>query len=74
MLNGSGKDTPASGRARLVAITPPPAASAQGASGGPPDLRADPIQSAPDRIRWIVLAAVTLLSAVAGAATVWLVR
>lgn len=74
MLNGSGKEAPASSRARLVAISPAAPAAAQegeGAAGGVADT---PIKSGPKRMQWFVIPALTLLSAIAGGAAAWVVR
>ncbi len=74
MLNGSGKGAPAANRARLVAISPAaggvsPEGEAAAKVAADASTRLDP-----KRIHWSVIPAVTLLSALAGGASAWLVR
>lgn len=74
MLNGSGKEAPAANRARLVAISPAAGgASSEGEAAAKAPANAS-TQLDPKRIHWSVVPAVTLLSALAGGASAWLVR
>ena len=75
MINGSNKDAPASGRARLVAVTPSPLPpSTTEAQSGEAVVAAGAIESGPERMHWIVVPSITLVSALAGGAAAWLVR
>lgn len=74
MLNGSKRNTPASSRARLVAISPAASPSVEEVEAGATADSGTPIQSEPKWTQWLLIPALALLSALAGGAAAWLVR
>jgi hypothetical protein len=74
MLNGSKKDTPASSRARLVAISPAASPSVAEGEAGAAKAAPTPIKSDPKWTQWLLVPLLTLLSALAGGVAALLVR
>lgn len=74
MLNGSKRNAPAANKARLIAISPPAEAVAQGHEVRSAEAVGDSSKLDPKRMQWFVIPLITLLSALAGGIAAWLLR